>query len=348
MRRYGLLCRGSFLALALVACSGGSNANLPASPALVRASQSGSGLPDASGAGNLYVANYYASSVVVYANGGRSQRHTITSGIAFPNSLAIDGSGDLFVGNFGAASGSQNSSITVYGPNKSQPSRTITDGVYGPYAMDFDRTGKLYVANFGGGTVTVYKHGATKPFETIVLGIDQPEALALDDLKNVYVANWQNDSITVYKPGKLKPFEKITAGVGRPAALALDASRNLYVGNQRTGTVTVYAPLKKKQPRAIKHVGKVIALLSTADKELYVLSYSKNVVYVYDESTLSRVRGISSGIACPTAMSLNKNGQLYVANSCPSSVTVYAPGGSKPLRTITRNISYPSAVRSAP
>jgi hypothetical protein len=57
---------------------------------------------------------------------------------------------------------------------------------------------------------------------------------------------------------------------------------------------------------------------------------------------------ISDGVACPTTMAMSKPGQLYVANACPSKVSVYAPGGMKPLRSITHGIDYPVAIGITP
>ena len=86
-------------------------------------------------AGNVYVANWYGNDVRVYAAGGKPALHEITSGVAFPNSLTFDKSGSLYVGNYGAPSGSINSSVSVYRPGNSQPQRVITDGIRGPYAL---------------------------------------------------------------------------------------------------------------------------------------------------------------------------------------------------------------------
>ncbi len=118
---------------------------------------------------NLYVANCincgvgagaYVSgtdTVTEYASGSSTPTKTITfsgSGADIPFSLAVDQSGDLFVGNVGA------NSVTEYPPNATTPSKTITNGVSGPVSLAIDAKGVLHVSNSGGGgstgTVTEY------------------------------------------------------------------------------------------------------------------------------------------------------------------------------------------------
>jgi DNA-binding beta-propeller fold protein YncE len=71
-------------------------------------------------------------------------------------------------------------------------------------------------------------------------------------------------------------------------------------------------------------------------------------VSIYSETTFSLLRVISTGIACPTTMAMSKSGLLYVANTCPSSVSVYSPTGTKPMRSITKGIDGPVAIGIAP
>jgi hypothetical protein len=117
---------------------------------------------------NLYVANCLncglgagayvngTDTVTEYASGSATPTKTITfsgSGADIPFSLAVDQSGDLFVGNDAV------NSVTEYPPNATTPSKTITNGVSGPVSLAIDARGVLHVSNSGGGstgTVTEY------------------------------------------------------------------------------------------------------------------------------------------------------------------------------------------------
>jgi hypothetical protein len=114
---------------------------------------------------NLYVANclncglgaaVYLSgtdTVTEYASGSSTPTKTITfsgSGPDIPFSLAVDQSGDLFVGNLAV------STVTEYPPNATTPSKTITMGISAPAGLAIDARGVLHVSNSGNNTVTEY------------------------------------------------------------------------------------------------------------------------------------------------------------------------------------------------
>jgi DNA-binding beta-propeller fold protein YncE len=60
---------------------------------------------------------------------------TISQGMMLPNALAFDGSGNLYVANFGSASSTGN--VTVYAPGSTKVLRTISIGVDYPNALAF-------------------------------------------------------------------------------------------------------------------------------------------------------------------------------------------------------------------
>jgi len=70
--------------------------------------------------GNLYVANYVANDVTVYAPNAASPKTTITSGMNFPFDVKVDGFGDVYVLNV-PVYGGQNS-INLYPAGSSSPS----------------------------------------------------------------------------------------------------------------------------------------------------------------------------------------------------------------------------------
>lgn len=86
---------GAWLSAAVLAACGGPSAftsapTVGAQPSIADALAYRS----ATGA-KLYVANYFPSSVTVYASGKNSLLRTISPGISYPDALAFDGSGNL-------------------------------------------------------------------------------------------------------------------------------------------------------------------------------------------------------------------------------------------------------------
>jgi 6-phosphogluconolactonase (cycloisomerase 2 family) len=114
----------------------------------------------------LYVANYGATSVTIYAAGANGNQAPVTTisgtgtGLASPHGIALDASGKIYVVNYTTPS------VTVYASGATgaaTPSATIAGTatvLNTPYGVALDASGRIYVANLGNNTVTVYAAGA--------------------------------------------------------------------------------------------------------------------------------------------------------------------------------------------
>lgn len=100
--------------------------------------------------GNLYVANYAGSNILVYdPNYNQLSGKTITKGISFPTSVAFDPLGNLWVLNVGS------SSATQYTNGVQNTGATITTGLSSPTFLTVDGLGDVYVQN-DDSNMTVY------------------------------------------------------------------------------------------------------------------------------------------------------------------------------------------------
>ena len=146
-------------------------------------------------AGRIYVANEdnnsnYPASVTVYAAGATGNATPVTtiagtfSATSFPQGIALDAAGRLYVTNPGYPS---NANITVYALSASgsfTPTATIAGantGLSFPEGIVVDAAGRVYVANSSPNTITVYAPGAmgdAAPTTTISTGLSGPTYLA--------------------------------------------------------------------------------------------------------------------------------------------------------------------------
>lgn len=87
----------------------------------------------------------------------------------------------------------------------------------------------------------------------------------------------------------------------------------------------------------------------TKPKLLFVADQDGNTIYVFNAaSTIQNpppIRKITAGLAAPEGITTDKAGNLYVANGFNSSVTVYAPGASKPKLTLDNGLDAPVDVK---
>ena len=303
-------------------------------------------------ASNVYVADFSNSTVTVYSHTNGALIRTISQGIAKPDALAVDGSGNLYVSN--------ESDISVYAPGASVPSRTITDGVSLPLTIAIDASGKLYVGNWGTNSVTVYAAGSGGLLQTITSGIALARFLAFDAAGNLYVSNYNNSTVTVYASGKTSPKRTISQGIDAPLGLAFDKSGNLYVANYQASTVTVYAPGSGTPFRTLaQDLYGPVTLTFSSSGDLYASNCalrkyvgcwkpSRYGVTVYGSSSDTPKFQLTDGIDEPVNVLIGASGKAFVANNGHSTLTEYAAGGNTLLKTITQGIHRPTATTLGP
>lgn len=274
----------------------------------------------------------------------------ITSGVENPTTLALDGSGDLYVGD---STSSNQGDVSVYAPKSVTPLRTLS-GITGvPKGLVADAAGRLFVvAQYRSGccelegTGEIYAPGGTQPVHPLKGLSGFAHSPVLDNLGNLYVANFDvfPGWVSVYERGRRAPSRLINDGIGLPIGLALTPKGELVVLNGLFSggyNVTLY-PAGGSAPSltitAALHASTSVAV--DADGNVYVANgrerKQRGSITVYRNGQTTVWRSIHSGITFPTALAFDGSGRLYVAEvprKGASSVAIFAPGGSKPLRT---------------
>jgi hypothetical protein len=215
-------------------------------------------------------------------------------------------------------------------------------------------SGYIYVANNGGslqnapnagtGSVTVYDPKTFTLVQTINNGIQTPISLAFDSKGRLYVANQVVNTITVYGSGKSTPAATIALGAYVPIWVGIDAKDDLFVWGCKNATPTAL-------------------WCQNAQSEVFVYRSGATA------PSYAIVNGLSGYVV--TAMSLDKNGSLYVGrcekglgpseNSqarCPravyptlfegGSIAVYGPGKNVPGTTIVSGVDGPVGITFDP
>ncbi|HEY5314842.1 MAG TPA: MBG domain-containing protein, partial [Pirellulales bacterium] len=209
-----------------------------------------------------------------------------STGVDFPDALAFDSSGNLYVANEG------NSTVEKFAVGSTTASATYSAGVAYPEALAFDSSGNLYVGNATNNTVEKFAPGSTTPSATYSAGVSGPEALAFDASGNLYVANANNSTVEKFAPGSTTPSATYSAGVYYPRALAFDSSGNLYVANTGNVTVEKFGP-GSTTPSATFSAGisYPIALAFDSSGNLYVANYFGSTVEEFAPGSATATAG---------------------------------------------------------
>ncbi|MGD0120114.1 MAG: beta-propeller fold lactonase family protein, partial [Candidatus Binatus sp.] len=292
--------------------------------------------------GNIYVANEEGGPVVrherndrgrvtVYAAGSDGNVAPIATisgaatGLSYPIGIALDSSGNVYVGNAETANAGSNpssASITVY-PAGSHGNAAPIDVIAGentdldyPQGIALDSAGNLYAEGYVsevGYSINTYpagSNGNVSPTATIAgadTGLYGPFGIALDSGRNIYVSNnyvesSERGSVTVYpagSSGNAVPTVTITSsytGIDYASGIAVDSKGNIYVANELGG--------------------------ATEDGSITIYSAGSFAT----GPPIATIAGDNTELSYPFGIALDSTGNIYVLNS-GDAVTVY-PAGS--------------------
>jgi uncharacterized repeat protein (TIGR01451 family) len=232
------------------------------------------------------------------------------SGIASPNALTFDASGNLYVAN-----GSTVSKVTPAGVVS-----TFASGFDSPDGLALGGGNNIFVADSGTNTVSeVTPAGVVSPFAA---RFDRPSGLAFDKAGNLYVANAGNNTVSKVTPaGVVSTF---ASGFISPDGLAFDAAGNLYVANLDPSRPGLSATIGKVTP-----AGLVSTFASGFEAPQGLAIDGIGNLYVADEfaNTVDQVTpaGVVStfadGFNSPTGLAFGPDGNFYVGNFGNSTVS---------------------------
>ncbi len=175
----------------------------------------------------------------------------------FPNGLAVDGAGQIFVADTGnhtlrkitPAGGVS----TLAGTAAVQGSADAPPSFFGPSGVAIDSAGTAYIADKGNRSVrSVTASGTVSTLALTGGGFDpqaRPEAIALDRLGNIYVSDRGGAIFKLTPAGEISTLAGALGQVGSadgpgatarfngPAGIAVDAAGNVFVADSGNATI---------------------------------------------------------------------------------------------------------------
>lgn len=362
--------------IAVTLISGCSNNSAPpgvsaALPPLARGSQLGSfsqitERPNArvepAASNKLYVADEEGNAISVYTSTGK-YLYSITDQVRFPDAIAFDSKGNLYVANLGYGTGY--GWVTVYFPGQTRYKYELGD-MPCPNAIAIGGGNDLYAANSCTNSVSIVSLTVSSQDQVLTHNIQNPQGLAFDSNGVLYVANGgtpsnPNGSVAVCtgSPPSRVCNTTITSHIDNPFGIATTKGYLFVANDVPSGNITKYnnyangngyvntwgqSRLNDPNALAFDSLGHICASSPG----------NARVVCLRAPDTLYKV--ITTGIGSPTSVANGPGGWLNVANFTTSkyadgSVTQYCPSLKTACfspKTITSNIHGPASIGFGP
>jgi len=259
----------------------------------------------------------------------------LSSGFSFPDEVAVDGSGNVYVADLG------NSAVKEI-PAGSSVAGTVVSGFL-PAGVAVDAAGNVYVTDYSNLEVKKIPAGNLAPV-VIGSGYSKPKGIAVDAAGNVYVSDAGTNTVYKIVPGGSGTgLPLITTGLAFPYGLAVDALGDIFIADQSHNAV-------KELPVT---GGPLITLGSGFSNPQGVAVDPSGNVFVGDFSN-GEVKEIpagngtpvilGSGFSGPSGVTVDASGNLYVADYANHKVKIVSPVGGFYLgSTLPAGLSFSNA-----
>ena len=262
----------------------------------------------------------------------------IGSGFKTPSQVAVDASGNSYVADGGIgevlmyAKGSTNATVGV----------SIGTGLTAPTGVAVDGAGDVFIGDSG--NVIEVPYGSTglnaAGQVTIKTGLGSNLKLAADGVGNLFVADPSNGRVVklglagATSGGLLSPEQDIT-GFTAPAAIAVDASNNAYVVDNQN-LIELQEPLGT-QTTVVTSLGAATGLAFDPSGALYatISGGTVRIPNVGGVLTQSAQTTIAASVTNPTAIAIDKSGNVTIADQGAENLHLVSVNGSLSFGTVS-------------
>lgn len=175
----------------------------------------------------LYVSDQSANSLSAINPSNGTSINVVNSGLSTPNPIALDGLGNLYIGNFGSTGNNTSGSVSVLNLGNSNLV-TLVSGLANPNGLAFDPSGNLYIAEWNtvGGNHIIQERTTGGVLSTLV----SDPTINFNSLTyfsgSFYTSDWSTGNVYRIIPGS--GMVLFRTGLTHPNSIIFDQSGNLF------------------------------------------------------------------------------------------------------------------------
>ena len=236
---------------------------------------------------------------------------TTGSGTPFPNAVAIDAAGNLYIADYNYTTGR-----IVKMPPSGSSQTVLWSGAAQVLSLAVDGAGTVYFIQSGTVNLSVLPLGASTASN--IAFAHAPQAVTVDGAGNVYVYINYNSTGSVVKiaagTGTQTTIATVASVSGSSGGIAIDTAGNIYVISQYDAQVTKIAA-GGSQSKLGSSLSETFSVAVDAAGNLYVAEYEANQILMIPAGGGSQTTLPFTGMTYATfAAAVDGAGNVYAAN----------------------------------
>jgi len=257
-----------------------------------------------------------------------TQISVANQGLASPNGLAVDGSGDLYIADTG---NNRVVKLQKTATGLSAPQAIVT-GLQGPMDVAADWSGNVFVSDTGNNRILKLKLNSGVPGPPVTIassGLSAPTGIAVDSEDNVYVSDSGNNRVVMLPVAAdgYGPPATVISGLSNPTGIAVDSKLNLYIADTGNNRVLKEAwSTSGYRTQQVEGKGLLAPTAVAVDKEfdLYIADTGNGRVleqqWAAAQSRYNTQIAVGSVFAAPGGIAVDGSANVYVAEAADNQV----------------------------
>jgi DNA-binding beta-propeller fold protein YncE len=229
----------------------------------------------------------------------------VSSGLAQPQGLAIDGSGNVYIAD------TENNTIEEWTVTNNTLT-TLVSGLNGPTAVAVDGLGNVYIADTLNNAIKE-RTAANSNVITLVSGLNNPSGVAADSSGNVYIANTGGNSIEEWT-GASNTVTTLVSGLDAPSGLAVDAAGNVYFVDTPNNAIKEWMPANSNVLTLVSGLGGPSGVAVDGSGNVYIADPLNHAIKEWTAAN-GNLNTLITGLNDPSGVAVDSSGNVYVSST---------------------------------
>jgi hypothetical protein len=238
----------------------------------------------------------------------------VSSGLYFPEGVAVDGSGNVYI-----ADTLLHNAIKEWSVSTQQ----VTTLTYAdrPAGVAVDGSGNVYIADNLGNAIEEWS-AATQQVTTLVSsGLKRPAGVAVDGSGNVYIADAWNNAIEVWSASMQAVVTLVSSGLAIPNGAAVDGSGNVYIADTNNNAIKEWSAATQQVTTLVSSgLSDPSGVAVDGSGNVYIADTDNNAIKEWSASTQQVTTLVSSALEGPYGVAVDGSGNVYIADTSNNAI----------------------------
>jgi sugar lactone lactonase YvrE len=238
----------------------------------------------------------------------------VSSGLNLPAYVAVDGSGNVYIGD------AHNNAIKEWSASTQQVTTLVSAGLNQPSGVAVDGSGNVYIADQNNNAIKEWSPSTQQVTTLVSAGLSQPTGVAVDGSGNVYIGDQDNNAIKEWAASTQQVATLVSSGLSAPLGVSVDVSGNVYLVDCNNGAIKEWAASTQQVTTLVSGLLFPRGVAVDGSGNVYIADTVHGAIKEWSASTQQVTTLMSSGLSDPTDATVDGSGNVYIADSLNYSI----------------------------